>query len=182
MEIERKFIVAEYPANKSRYPWSMITQGYMAILGDGTEFRLRKENPRLNGGTLIRRLARAILRLVTLFFYKPDKNRYSLTVKGGGGKMRKETEIEITAQQFDALWPLTEGKQIRKIRHRIPHGRLTAELDIYIEPLDGLAIAEVEFKSEKASNNFTAPDWFGREVTDDKRYKNQNLAVHGLPK
>jgi len=47
--------------------------------------------------------------------------------------------------------------------------------------LDGLYTAEVEFKSEDISTAFTAPDWFGKEVTEDPGYKNKSLAVSGIP-
>jgi CYTH domain-containing protein len=35
----------------------------------------------------------------------------------------------------------------------------------------------VEFKDEKDSEEFKKPVWFSLEVTDDKRFKNQNLAL-----
>jgi adenylate cyclase len=41
--------------------------------------------------------------------------------------------------------------------------------------------AEVEFESEAAAEAFTPPPWLGRDVTDEPGYKNQRLAVHGLP-
>ena len=36
---------------------------------------------------------------------------------------------------------------------------------------------EVEFKSLEDANSFVAPTWFGKEITEDVRYKNDNLAV-----
>ncbi|WP_244654007.1 hypothetical protein [Lentimonas sp. CC4] len=44
-----------------------------------------------------------------------------------------------------------------------------------------LIVAEVEFKSEAASASFSLPDYFGDEVTEDKRYKNKTLALEGIP-
>lgn len=46
--------------------------------------------------------------------------------------------------------------------------------------------AEVEFagRQEEAgvkASSFEPPEWFGRDVTKDRRYKNQNLA-YGLPR
>jgi CYTH domain-containing protein len=40
---------------------------------------------------------------------------------------------------------------------------------------------EVEFADEARAHAFTAPDWVGAEVTGDKAYANQALAVHGRP-
>jgi adenylate cyclase len=105
-----------------------------------------------------------------------------LTVKSGGGRARVEEEIEIEPECFERLWPLTERRRIEKARYEIPgDGGLTIELDVYGGALTGLVIAEVEFASEDDADAFVAPAWFGPEVTDDERYKNQRLARDGVP-
>ena len=63
----------------------------------------------------------------------------------------------------------------------IPLGDLTVELDVYEGDLDGLVTAEVEFPDEASALAFDAPEWLGRDVTEDKRYGNRVLAVEGLP-
>ena len=55
------------------------------------------------------------------------------------------------------------------------------ELDVYDGALTGLLTAEVEFASLEASVAFRPPPWLNREITEDKRYKNKNLAVKGMP-
>ncbi len=107
--------------------------------------------------------------------------RAFLTVKSSGSEVRVEEEIEIDARRFAVLWPLTGDRRIQKRRYRIPAGDLTIELDVYHGRLAGLQVAEVEFDSPDAAATFVAPEWFGREVTDDPRYKNRRLAVDGLP-
>jgi adenylate cyclase len=108
--------------------------------------------------------------------------RSYLTVKSGGGRVRVEEEIEIDDGRFERLWPLTEGRRIEKTRYEVPAGDgLTIELDVYTGDLDGLVTAEVEFDSEDAADAFTAPEWLGEDITEDKRYKNQRLAVDGAP-
>jgi CYTH domain-containing protein len=52
---------------------------------------------------------------------------------------------------------------------------------VYSGALTGLMVAEVEFPSEEAARAFVPPAWFGREVTNDSRYKNRRLATEGLP-
>jgi CYTH domain-containing protein len=42
-----------------------------------------------------------------------------------------------------------------------------------------LAVAEVEFASERAARQFDPPLWFGREVTGNERFANSHLAVSG---
>jgi adenylate cyclase len=105
-----------------------------------------------------------------------------LTVKSGGGRVRVEEEIEIDDGRFERLWPLTEGRRIEKTRYEIPaDGGLTIELDVYTGALDGLVTAEVEFGSEEAADAYEPPEWLGEDITEDLRYKNQRLAVDGLP-
>ena len=55
------------------------------------------------------------------------------------------------------------------------------ELDVYTGALEGLRVAEVEFPDDAAADAFEPPAWFGREVTDDARYKNRALARDGAP-
>ncbi|HZE12915.1 MAG TPA: hypothetical protein VE086_04085, partial [Chthoniobacterales bacterium] len=96
--------------------------------------------------------------------------------KRGTGNVREEREVELTAEQFDALWPATEGKRLVKTRHEIPFGQRTIEIDLYHERHEGLIVAEVEFDEEEAAKNFQPPDWLGDDVTGDPRYSNQLLA------
>ena len=151
-EIERKFLVKTIPPDLESYPHQVIQQAYVAITDDGTEVRLRKK-----GG------------------------KYFQTVKNGEGLKRQEIEIELTQAQFEKLWLATGGRQINKVRYAIKHGELTIELDIYGGLLSGFATAEVEFSSEAQSREFVPPGWFGEDVTLDKRYKNKNLAIQGMP-
>jgi len=89
-----------------------------------------------------------------------------------------EEEIPIEPERFDALWPLTEGRRVEKVRHLVAlEGGLTAEVDVYAGPLDGLLTAEIEFPSETAARTFSPPPWLGEEVTGDATYANQNLAM-----
>src|SRR4051794_41058207 len=153
IEIERKFVVVEPPADLDRWPSTAVEQGYVAIAGDGTEVRVR------------RRAGQA-----------------TLTVKSGAGRTRVEEEIEIEPERFERLWPLTEGRRIEKARYEIAAGDgLVLELDVYEGELRGLVVAEVEFDSEEAAEAFTPPDWLGPDVTEDGRYKNQRLARDGAP-
>jgi adenylate cyclase len=153
IEIERKFLVPEAPGDLDRQRSTAIEQGYLAIADDGTEVRIRRR----------------------------DRSA-TLTVKSGGGRSRLEEELEIDADRFERLWPLTEGRRIEKTRYEIAtDDGLTIELDVYGGALAGLVVAEVEFASEDAAGAFSGPDWLGREVTDDARYKNQRLAREGAP-
>ena len=71
-----------------------------------------------------------------------------------------------------------QGNIIKKLRYFIPlENNLIAELDIYQDQLEGLMVVEVEFPSINHARNFMVPNWFGTELTENKKYKNKNLAT-----
>jgi adenylate cyclase len=151
IEIERKFLLTGMPATMRFARREPIRQGYLALDGD-TEVRVRI-TPK---GAV-------------------------LTIKSGRGGVRTEEELALDRRQGDALWELTDGRRIQKTRRRVRVGDLVAEIDEYGGALDGLVVAEVEFGDEEASRAFDPPSWFVREVTDDPRYSNRNLATDGIP-
>lgn len=105
-----------------------------------------------------------------------------MTAKSGGELVRRELETELSPQQFEALWPATEGRRIVKTRRVVEADQgLRIEFDEYAGQLAGLRVAEVEFPDEQTARAFTAPAWFGAEVTDREDYKNRRLALAGRP-
>ncbi|MEV6953724.1 CYTH domain-containing protein [Streptomyces sp. NPDC051183] len=107
---------------------------------------------------------------------------YTLTVKKGTGLLRSEFEIPLSAPQFDALWPATEGSRIAKTRREVKvlEDRI-AYVDVFDGHLEGLITVEVEFDDTDTALAFTPPGWFGREVTQDSRYSNKVLSTEGAP-
>ena len=150
IEIERKFLVATMP-DLSTASRSSLRQGYLTVPEDSVEVRLRQSD-----------------------------DRFVLCVKTGSGIIRGEREIEIDGKQFDTLWPQTEGRRIEKTRWTgtLDDG-LTFELDVFAGDLKPLAVVEVEFASAQQAEAFTPPDWFGRDVSLDKRFGNKSLAISG---
>ncbi|MCB0862709.1 MAG: CHAD domain-containing protein [Solirubrobacterales bacterium] len=152
MEIERKFLVEDVPDGLSGPSGVPIEQSYLAI-DEGSEVRLRRAGDSL-----------------------------TLTVKNGHGESRQETEVDVDQATFDELWPESEGRRVEKVRHRIDlEGGLVAELDVYSGGMEGTSVVEVEFDSEAAAREFRPRAWFGRELTGDRAWANQSLAVHGRP-
>ncbi len=114
--------------------------------------------------------------------FRRKGDRYFETRKLSRGMVSEETEREITREEFDAAWPSTENRRLEKRRTNFPlDGGLVAEIDVFDGSLEGLLYVEVEFESVDEAKAFDPPDWFGREVTDDYRYKNSSLARLGLP-
>jgi CYTH domain-containing protein len=105
----------------------------------------------------------------------------TLTVKGGIGRTRVEVERKIDADEFAALWELSEGRRVAKSRAVVPLDGLRIEVDVFEDALAGLVIAEVEFPSSEAADAFAPPPWFGEEVTGRPEWGNPSLAVRGRP-
>jgi len=152
MEIERKFLIESPPDWLSEHPSERIEQGYITSGDDSVQARIRRKNGESIFG-----------------------------VKRGHGKTREESEVELTDEQARELWHLTESRRVRKTRYRVEHEGMTLEVDVYAGGLDGLVVAEVEFDSDAASDEFEPPDWFGRELTGERAYENERLAIDGLP-
>jgi CYTH domain-containing protein len=151
-EIERKFLLRELPVTLRLARGETIKQGYLALDGD-TEVRLRT-----------------------------GSKRPRLTIKSGRGEVRTEVELPVEGRDASALWELTEGRRLEKVRRRMRIDGVEAEVDEYLDALDGLVVVEVEFEDEQASRAFTPPSWFGREVTGEAPYANRGLACDGLPR
>lgn len=151
MEIEKKYLLEEPPGDLHAHPSVPIEQGYL-IVTDAEELRIRKK-----GGSFI------------------------LTLKKGSGTIREEVEIEIAEEEYRQFAGHTTGDIIKKRRIDYPHGGHKLEIDIYQGGLEGLAVAEVEFSSEREMGGFTAPDWLGEDVSEREEFKNKYLALKGFP-
>jgi len=151
LEIERKFVLESPPPRERLGEPHEIEQLY--LLESDAELRIR----RIGADTL-------------------------MTVKSQGGLVRHEWETEIPRWVFDALAPAAIGR-ISKRRYRVADDAGTLEIDEYGNSLQGLWTVECEFASAEMARNFEAPAWLGatRDVTDDRAYKNRQLAVSGHP-
>lgn len=156
MEIERKWLVRELPAALSQYPKRELEQAYLNF---SPAIRVRHDS-------------------------SAEKEKYELTYKGSGLVARREENLPLDAESYANLLKKHEGTIIRKTRYMIPlpGTEYTAELDIFAEALGGLQLVEVEFPSLSEAENFTAPTWFGEDVSDTGLYSNARLARLGRPK
>ena len=148
-EIERKYLLDRLPEVVADAPSVEIDQGWLP--GARLEERVRR--------------VRA-----------PDGDRHYRTVKIGGGIERTELEEEASAETFEALWPLTEGRRVRKRRYRVADGAHTWEIDAFADR--DLVLAEVEL--DRRDQEVRIPDWLRprlvREVTGEAEYLNVRLA------
>lgn len=149
IEVERKYLLTRLPETVASAKSAEIDQGW------------------LPGERLVERLRRL----------KTDEGEsYYRTIKAGTGVTRFEVEEETDSELFDQLWPLTEGRRVRKRRYYVAESDLTWEIDEFLDR--ELWLAEVELTSPTEA--VTLPEWLEpvveREVTGEPEYVNVNLA------
>ncbi|MCR5204339.1 MAG: CYTH domain-containing protein [Lachnospiraceae bacterium] len=151
MEIEHKYLIKKLPENLDLFKKKEIEQGY---LNRSPVLRIRKSNDKY------------------IFTYKAKKNAGS----GNSPIVNEEIEAELTKEAYEHLKEKTDGNLIRKTRYIIPYSfadkEYRIELDVFHGRLEGLVFAEVEFESVEDAMSFMKPEWFGEEVTSDRRYRN----------
>ena len=121
-------------------------------------------------------LTQAYLNRDPVLRIRKEDEDYYFTYKGKGLLAREEYNLPLNKESFDNLLPKAEGKVISKRRYLIPYDKYTIELDVFEGDLAPLIMAEVEFESVEEANAFLGPDWFGEDVTEDRRYHNSNLS------
>ena len=100
-----------------------------------------------------------------------------LTIKGKSNKTgttRFEWEKEIPLFEAQSLLSLCEEPIIDKIRYQVPVANHVFEVDVFAANNAGLVLAEVELAHEL--ENYTSPDWLGKEVTGELKYYNSKLS------
>jgi adenylate cyclase len=104
-----------------------------------------------------------------------DSKTATLTVKSKRAELRRvEVECAIAVADADALLLLRESSLITKVRHIVPWGNHTWEVDEFGGDNEGLIIAEVELRNDHEF--FDRPPWLGVEVTSQQQYYNSSLA------
>lgn len=115
-----------------------------------------------------------------------DQGRSSVRVRVAGeqawlnikarqrGHSRLEYEYAIPLADAEEMLAQCANHGLEKIRHWLPWGDVTFEIDEFLGANQGLVVAEVELSHPDQS--FPRPAWLGAEVTDDLRYYNNELA------
>lgn len=164
MEIERKWLfdINKVPVEKS----PTVTYYAQTYLDTNPEVRIRsklvKGNPKY-------------------CFYDDvacQGPTYALTIKGNGGMSRVEVQKELTKEEFEDL------KSIKSLNDNdfIHKSYYTILVDQYVLTVGTVdegkpsefCYGEIEFSSEEEAKLFTAPEWFGEEVTCNQAYKMKN--------
>jgi len=157
MEIEKKYLVSELPKNLDSYEKKEIEQGYLCTK---PVVRIRRSNEEYY-----------------LTYKSPIKNT-SDDKKKANILFNNEIEMPLTKESYEHLRNKVDNNIIRKTRYLIPlENDLVGEFDVFHGKLEGLYFIEVEFPNEEAATSFCAPSWFLKDVSVDKRFRNNYLTV-----
>ncbi len=102
-----------------------------------------------------------------------------LTVKYRKSKLsRGEFEYEIPfCDALNLIENACSGEVLEKTRYIYPFEEKTWEIDVFEGKNKGIILAEIEL--EREDEEFNLPPFVEKEVTNDKRYSNHNLAKKG---
>ena len=159
MEIERKFLIKQIPADLDSYPFHHIEQAY---LNTDPVVRVRKSDEDYymtykGKGMLARDESNLPLN---------KEAYYHLRAKADGNIISKRRYlIPLVNPGFKEGFPAPPDDYT-----------LTIELDVFDPPFSPLVLAEVEFGSKDAAEAFVPPEWFGDEVTFQREYHNATLS------
>lgn len=123
------------------------------------------------------KIKQAYISIEPVLRIRKENDKHFFTFKGKGLLKRTEFEQEITKNEFENLVKKTEGNIIEKTRYIYPlKNNLFAEIDIFEKPFKDICIVEVEFSSLEEVQNFTPPDWFGQDITNNIKFTNAYLS------
>ena len=80
---------------------------------------------------------------------------------------QSEETIPLTKEEFSGFLKV-DGKRLRKIRYYYPINNKTAEIDVFLDDLEGLATVDFEFDSVEEKKSFVMPDFCLADVTQEK--------------
>ena len=165
LEIERKFLVqppSSWEALSEMFDdlidVKRISQTYLSAKGDEPAGRIRKTVQGLTGDTDI------------VFHF----NKKKLVDKG----IHEELEHEISKKEYEKYLKDADPSKVEVLKTRFvfSYNDQVFELDIFKGHLQGLAILELEL--DKSNEKIKLPPFLKviKEVTEDDRYNNFNLA------
>ncbi|CAM4224597.1 CYTH domain-containing protein [Paenibacillus macerans] len=155
LEIERKFLLPEYPEELIRTGELIIRseqeidQTYLALHED-QELRVRKIRDAASGNVT-----------------------FTHTFKKGFGLSREEVEVSISEGLYEQITGIHRAIPLTKRRVTAEWNGIVLEIDRY-DQID-LMVLEVEFASETEAREFQPPQWFGPDISTDKRYSNKKV-------
>ncbi len=171
LEIEKKYLV-KFPKSwtalskifDNLIDVKRISQTYLVPKGDEPAARVRETTEGLTGET------------TTVYHFNKKKK-----IDSG---VHEEKEEEISKKEYDEFLKEADPNkvEIKKTRFVFDYKKQTFELDVFKDKLSGLAILEIELKEK--GDKVDLPPFLKviKDVSEDKKFNNFNLANKELHK
>lgn len=148
LEIERKFLLRNDGWRAHAHSARRMRQGYLSGEGGRASMRVRIDD----------REARLNIKAAVV------------------GSARAEYDYPIPRADAEEILDTLCVGVVDKTRHLVDFAGHRWEVDEFEGANAGLVVAEIEL--DAVDEAFTAPDWLGEEVTEQRRYYNHALAMH----
>lgn len=102
---------------------------------------------------------------------REKSGEYTITKKqpvhGKDSSEQVEQTIPLTLDEFKEF-SILSGKRVHKKRYTQQFGKITMDLDIFLDGLSGLVLVDFEFTEKEEKDLFKMPDWCLADVTQEK--------------
>lgn len=152
LELERTYLLKYCPENLEDFESAIIDDVYFPADSVHPALRIRNRNN------------------------KSFEMTKKINIKANDSSEKEEHTISFSEEEYKAF-SLLNGKQVKKRRYYfICNTGQKAEIDIFMDDLEGLATVDFEFLSVEEKNNFSAPDFCLAEITQEEWAPNGILA------
>lgn len=142
IELEKTYLIKELPKDLESFPHKDILDLYITRKSIHPTLRIRK-----NG------------------------NSFEMTKKqpvlDNDSSEQEEHTIKLNEDEFECLIE-ARGKKVHKVRYDYLYNGIKAEIDVFKDELEGLALVDFEFKGSKEKDLFKIPDFCLADVTQDE--------------
>lgn len=104
-----------------------------------------------------------VLFIVVAMVYTITKKRLA---NEGDASTQIEQNIQITEDEFNAFSQMP-ANTVHKMRFLYPYEGKTAEIDVFLDRLEGLVLVDIEFNSKEESDKCAMPDFCLADVTNE---------------
>ncbi|RAH14084.1 MAG: hypothetical protein CMB56_006560 [Methanobacteriota archaeon] len=176
-EIERRFLLEKLPPeldNNYLIEQIYLPKDSIKIDSKGISFdnfSLSNQSDISELGLTLENIENISYRVRKTTHIKKTQYIFSIKIRDAPG-IRREIELNLNkdAEKFFSL----QLPKIIKRRHEYKDEIGTWEIDEFLGKNQGLIIAEIELIG--IEENITLPNWIGKEITDEIKYLNSNLA------
>ena len=148
-EIEREFayLVEKLPVDLDKFPSKIIEDNYIPGTVEHPTMRVRRNGKK---------------------YEITKKHPVDATEDGTSGDSTRQFEytIPLRRNEYDFLNQL-DGKRLIKRRFFYEIDGYTAELDVYLDKLAGLAVVEFEFSTDEEMIRFKKPKFAGHDTSQE---------------